>query len=324
MWIRPKLKPAGLTQYPEQNLIVITATQNPNQDLIQKNAALLHSLGIPFYVASSNKLLLKNKKINFLFLPELDQPGNKKQLLLALWNSSKAPYFLQIDDDVVLQSNTIPELWRFRWTDLNILPIYTQNTAWWGFFDFLEHLSLVLVGLGYNASQLLTSCSGAYLLYSKALTDEVIQEKDWFLAHHSGDDMDLLHLAKKKGRTIQSIPSPHLWLSTSGKKSIREFLLQRLRWINKPRARQFTGAWVYGTYTILWYWVFLGFAFALSPLLGTSFFLLKTGLDYFLFSRNGPPQQKIKASTILLFELCYPVYLASLLISRIATKNRKW
>lgn len=324
IWILPRLKSAPFAQVPNKDFVVITASRDPNLEVIQKNADLLKSIGIPFFVASAAPLISKTPPFQFLFAPELNFLGNKKHLLLQLWKSAEAPYYLQLDDDVLLQIHTLSELTQFRWADLNILPLYTDNKAWWGSFDFIEHLSLVLIGLGINSSHLPTSCSGAYLLYSKSLAHQAEQQKDWFLEHASGDDMDLLHLAHRNSLDIQSIPSPKLWLSTSGKSSIRAFLHQRLRWINKPRARQFPGSWVFGTFTLAWYWIFLGVAFITSPLLGCFFFLLKTGIDFWVFSRNAPTQKKIKASSILFFEVCYPVYLASLLMMHISTKKRKW
>jgi len=306
-------------------LTVIICTRDPFLPNLQKLADRVREAQLPLLVVSNQPNPGDFSDDEYLEVAVSKNFGFKKELLLAAWKRATTPYVLQLDDDVTLPPAYFHNLFQTPWSHLTLLPIYMENTQRFQFFDFLEHLALVLVGLNSNRSDKFTSCSGAHLLYSKSLANELSKNPGAFLATPSGDDMDLLICAQSRGLSISKPNPKHLWVSTPANTSLNSFFNQRVRWVRKPQSTFNNEAVFYGGFNILFYLLFLPTALLLSPPIGLVFLVLKWFMDFKTFEKNGPDHVHYCMWEVLLFELLYPFYIVTLFgWALIPKRNRIW
>lgn len=137
----------------------------------------------------------------------------------------------------------------------------------------IEFLALVGSTMAMLANHWAVMGNGANMAFSKALYFEVFATKAHF-DEASGDDVFLLHQAKKRNKKVATL-APTVLVKTAGQASIKAFFWQRIRWAQKAPKYQS------GTALAVAALVFVINSFLLVGFVGACFskaFWLPTGL----------------------------------------------
>ncbi len=111
-----------------------------------------------------------------------------------------------------------------------------ETSGFFKSFQSMELMSLVAAGAGSIGINKPIMCNGANLAFEKEAYLEVNKNKE-DLKFASGDDIFLLLKIKKLygSRSIHFLKSPAAIVATRAKKSIRDYLNQRFRWVSKSK-----------------------------------------------------------------------------------------
>lgn len=109
--------------------------------------------------------------------------------------------------------------------------LLSQSKGFFKYMQQLEHASLTASGLGACALGVPFMASSANLAFKKSMLEFTPEQLNPSVP--SGDDVFLLHSAKKKGIKIACGMEPPLVVKTTPAPSIKEWLLQRARWASK-------------------------------------------------------------------------------------------
>lgn len=211
---------------------------------------------------------------------------------------------------------------------LPVLPDIRQNKFWKNCFA-LDFLSMVASGLSFAAMGYPFLANGAAMAYKKEIFELMLngeKEKRHYFRHPSGDDVFLLHFAKKRKYKIAVTNRESLAVTTEMPNTLPDFLTQRIRWASK--AKYYQDKWaICITFLILGYnFLLLGllaaaifFKCLLLPLIG--FWTLKIIVDFlFLYRIVKYYSMKKILNAYLSVAIFYPIYIIFAALSSLVVK----
>ncbi|MCK4361341.1 MAG: glycosyltransferase [Bacteroidales bacterium] len=166
------------------------------------------------------------------------QISGKKQAIKTGLKNSSAELIVTTDADCRVSKNwlsTIIDFYEKKHPKMIVGPVcFLNDNKWFKKLQSLEFLSLIASGAGAIEIGLPIMCNGANLAYQKQAFDEVngFETKNEFV---SGDDVFLLLKIRKKwgSSAINFLKNSDAVAYTGAKKSFREFISQRIRWVSK-------------------------------------------------------------------------------------------
>ncbi len=152
----------------------------------------------------------------------------KKGVLHASFN-----LIITIDGDVRVGNKwlqTLLSFYEFQEPDLIIAPVLIKpSRSFTAMFQALEMFALAGVNGGSSEYKMPLMCNGANLAFKKNMYINYFKDNQWA----SGDDMFLLIALKKAKKKIVYLKSMDAAAWVSAKKSFREMILQKQRWVSK-------------------------------------------------------------------------------------------
>ena len=198
--------------------------------------------------------------------------------------------------------------------DMLIGPVEIEpSSSFFSRFQHVDFLSLVTCGAGAAAINKPIMCNGANLVFRKGLYHAVFG--DMLNRYASGDDIFLLHSAKKIKAGICFLNSTDAVVKTGPVEDLKQFLNQRVRWASKSK-----GYTDYYTLYVAWL-VFLSnlaaaampFTVFWSPVVTVvigALFVVKSFVDYYLLKQGGSLfNRSVSLHTFVLSQLLYPFYI---------------
>ncbi len=208
---------------------------------------------------------------------------------------------------------------------------FHKRNSWFSAFQFYEFISLIISGAGAALKKTPIMCNAANLTFTK---DLYIKAQPYILNKYaSGDDIFLLHYAKKNNYKIDFLKSKECTVFTSSTNSLSEFFQQRIRWASKSKG--YTDVMTIAVALIVFITclseISLPLIFIFNPFIGallTILFVLKMTLDFKVIqSGSNFLNQKLKTKDFLGFSIAYPIYIVSTallsFISKTNWKNRR-
>ncbi len=252
--------------------------------------------------------------IRVLNLPE-DQRGKKRAIRYGIDHATTA-FVVTMDADVTFGKEYMKEMLLMPEADMVILPVEMTATKWWQSFFSLEYLFTSLLNKGIAGWVRPVNCSGANLLLNIKSFDEVddIEDHDQIL---SGDDMYTLRAFRQENKRIEIVESPALTVQTPTPDSIAEVMEQRTRWVNKTgnvrdNLNSFLGIWAVLLHLVYFFLLIIAF-FEMGLWLTLAIVIMKGAIDFVLIRMDKKQLDSSLLIGLLLFEVCYPMYLFALL-----------
>jgi poly-beta-1,6-N-acetyl-D-glucosamine synthase len=228
-------------------LSVIVALKNEQENI----QALMESLANQNYPQNLFEIILVNDHSvdktcekattlaqEYTNIKLLDLPNNcigKKQAIDFGINHAKNNIIVLTDADCKHQSSWLASIatkFSNEKTDLLIGPVLIEsNRSFFGMMQALEHASLSASTFGACGLGLPFMASSANLAFNRSSIDYHIQMLN--PNHVSGDDVFLLHSAKKQGKRILCNWDTSAKVSTKPAKTLKDLILQRARWASK-------------------------------------------------------------------------------------------
>ncbi|MDR0802521.1 glycosyltransferase [Fluviicola sp.] len=252
--------------------------------------------------------------IRLIHLPE-EQRGKKRAIRFGM-DHVHTEYCLTMDADVKFNKDYMKSLLVLPEAELLILPVEMKGNKWWQSFFTIEYLFTNLLNKGIAGWVRPVNCSGANLLIHVSSFDQAddIEDHDHIL---SGDDIYTLRAFRVSGKRIEIVESEALKVETETPGTLFEVMEQRARWLGKTghvadRLNNFLGIWAVGLhlyYFLLQIITFFAGVYWLTILL----IVFKYGMDFMLMKMDKKQPKRFDLLGLVLFELCYPVYLFALL-----------
>lgn len=248
--------------------------------------------------------------------------GKKEAIKTAIYNT-QSELIVTLDADVSLTQHWLLSILQFyeqEQAELIICPIRMSSSSknFVERFQQFEFAILVASGAGAAGAGMPILCNGANLAFKRdAWLDS---ENEMHFEEPSGDDIYLLQSIKKRKEKIVFLHSDDALAETEAKKSWRELLLQRSRWVSKFSIYKdlqllFTALTVSAMSGII---LFCFVLYLFNPLFFYSFvlsFILKYLVDVLFFndikSFFGLKRVYLQA---FIFSLVYPLYIVATLI----------
>lgn len=302
--------------YPK-HLIEIILVNDASSDKTKELAEIiLIKLGVSFQIISNQIKLGKKKSLleaiskakhHLIITRDADTFTKSK-----VWLNSMVNYHLKYHKDFVIGpvmiSDNVGLIWALQAIESNILTMFS-----------LASLQLKKPFL----------CSGANLLFTKAL----FQETNGYKSHleiESGDDVLFLEdVKKKRPQTIGAVKSTSAIVYTYPQRSFSQLLNQRIRWAKKfdsnPNKANLIIAFAIMVVNAFWLFNFVTYFFVQqNGYFGLIFILLKLIIDsLLLFLASRFVNNKGLNWYILPIGLIYPVYALVVAIASVIFKP-KW
>jgi cellulose synthase/poly-beta-1,6-N-acetylglucosamine synthase-like glycosyltransferase len=199
---------------------------------------------------------------NFSLLELTDEIGKKSALALGI-ERAKSEWIITLDADVTIGSHWLSSISKGIQqpnTDLLILPITFTGKS------ILQHLQIAefacLIGTTAATADVKRAllCNGGNLAFKKALYQKA--KANLHQETSSGDDIFLLHQAKKNDRTsIRWWHHSDSIARTVATNSFKSFIDQRIRWSSKSKHYRDRDTWIFGALLFLGNWAFVIFLF---------------------------------------------------------------
>jgi cellulose synthase/poly-beta-1,6-N-acetylglucosamine synthase-like glycosyltransferase len=177
------------------------------------------------------KLELKNLEI--IELPE-SVYGKKAALLLAA-EKSKSELLLFTDADCRVGRDWVMSFAKKYYRNKPALILgmvkYTGESGFFRSFFRQEFMSLIISGIGTANLGFPTLCNGANMAVMRELYLEIMN--NFTIRNPSGDDIFLLHEAKKSRAKIAALKEQDSLVTTAIPSTLSEFFNQRARWASK-------------------------------------------------------------------------------------------
>ncbi len=161
-----------------------------------------------------------------------EEKGKKKAVKKGVLHAS-FDLIITIDGDVSVGDKWLPTLLSFyglQKPDLVIAPVLFKSSRYFPeMFQALEMFALAGVNGGSCEYKSPLMCNGANLAFKKSMYIQYFKNNQWA----SGDDMFLLIAFKKAKKKIAYLKSIDAVVWGSAKKSFREIMLQKQRWVSK-------------------------------------------------------------------------------------------
>ncbi len=239
-------------------------------------------------------------------------PGKKFALSEGIAHA-QSDYILVTDADCQLPRTWIremmgPMIGAGAQLVLGNVMIHYERVLSWQALESLEFASLLASGLGSARQGKPFMANGANIGFVRSLWQEANIHTD----HPSGDDVFLLHEARRMGRKIvlQASVGATVWTRAQG--SLKSFFSQRIRWASKTgyyndRWTQFVAVTVFITNFLLLGWM------AMDVRQFLVFFGIKTAVDFLLlWVYLGRYGQKKLLVWFLVEEILYIFYAVSI------------
>ncbi len=167
-----------------------------------------------------------------------ENTGKKHALCLGIQKAT-GELVLTTDADCRVQENWIMSFaafWKKKQPLLIAGPVKMEGKNWFGRAQALEFASLVASGAGAMAIGRPTMANGANLGFSRQFYLESIQDHPLYHQSPSGDDIFLLHQAKKANpKGIHFLKSHAAIAITRPVTNMKNFIRQRARWVSKAK-----------------------------------------------------------------------------------------
>lgn len=239
-----------------------------------------------------------------------DCTGKKAALNHAI-NSVETQYVLTMDADVHFPANYFEGIATLHDADMQVLPVKMESNSWKLLLEMDVYLINSLNAVADGISHPIVA-SGANLLFNRQAYLNVHS-----LAEHqdiaSGDDQFLLRDFNKNKLQIVLSTYRNITISTPAPNSVREFLMQRFRWIAKSPKVNDSLATKIGIIqvltTLLFGWIFFQSIVESNYAIALMFLLLKTLLDGILAHDYLKKIGKTNCLLILpIYEILLPFY----------------
>ncbi len=174
----------------------------------------------------------KNKQQIKLIELDDEEKGKKKAVKKGVVHAS-FDLVITIDGDVSVGKKwlqTLLSFYEIQEPDLIIAPVLAKPSgSFTAVFQALEMFALAGVNGGSSEYNKPLMCNGANLAFKKNMYINYFKDNQWA----SGDDMFLLIALKKAKKKIVYLKSMEAVAWVSAKKSFREMILQKQRWVSK-------------------------------------------------------------------------------------------
>lgn len=300
----------------EENTIINLLNDIQKQDYPHANIEVI--IGNDHSTDSTLQQLLSFQSPH-IALRIIDMPAHvqgKKQTLQEILKQATGEYLLFTDADCRVGSSWVRSMLQHTAqsnADFSFgLVTHNPEQKMLHRFFTLDFLAMVVAQCGYAYFNRAFSCNAANMCISR---DFYTLHYTTNALHASGDDVFLLHKAKRQNSTITCIPAKNAMVTTNPPYSLHDFLQQRIRWGAKAKSYTdpdaiFVSAVVYITNAAL---VCLGIASIFIPSVFSiflSFFIIKTFADMLFFSISLSRFKKgILLWLIPIFEFFYSVYI---------------
>lgn len=202
----------------------------------------------------------------------------------------------------------------------------TADESFFQYFQQLDFLSLQVSAMGAVRVNHPIMCNGANLACRKDFYNSVKSLNNSYL---SGDDVFLLHEAKRRGVTISMVSDPDGVVATSPVPTLRALLNQRIRWASKSKGYtdidSLAVAWVVFLANAGLVTLFIAgwFSFA-TFLLWLTIFIVKIVIDKCLFNKGFEFFAiQNRPAYFILAQLIHPFYTLAIVFAAAFT-NGSW
>lgn len=264
-----------------------------------------------------------NNKHNIRVLQLPDSLIGKKQAIYFGVENSTQNFCLTIDADTWMAKDFFEKIEVPNNTDLQIRPVIMKGENLIGIFASTEYM--MFNALNYLISPIYQmSASGANLVFKKSM-----YLKNGNLENHqhisSGDDHFLLRNLQKKRANIDIKNGIQDAVYTNAPKNLKEYFNQRIRWLGKTMQKTSMQELILGAMIlfyligsfILLFWLVLLSEFKLATLI--FFFRLIIDTVVFLYYSKSL-KVVLKIFLLPLFQIVYPVFFTSILMSSVFYK----
>lgn len=285
--------------------------------LLKQNYTHFEVLFVNDHSTDAGELLIQNSTDQRIKLLHLTTTNGKKSALRMAAQQARGSYLVFTDADV-----RHPTTWlasyaqkiRHEQPDLAVGHVVIQpNQSLFGQFQQMEFASLIASTLATCIVKKPIMCNGANLLVKR----ELYLQATPFLQNNqpSGDDVFLLHYAKKQQWHIACMLSKQNIVYTAASNTLRQFFQQRKRWSGKSIHYTDTDTiavalLVFGVNITIVVSVVLG---AWKPIIlfsGLILFIPKLIIDYFYLKKYyGLYLKKIDTKTFVMLSFLYPFYI---------------
>ena len=172
---------------------------------------------------------------NFRIIDSIN--NGKKNAIFQATSHAKGPLIVTTDADCRLQPDWLQTMASIAYNTSASLTIglvnMISNKSLLQNIQQLDYMALQLCGAGAVGINHPIMCSGANLAFLK---DDYLELSNQLKANYmSGDDMFLLHAAKRSNKSIAVASSPHSNVYTKPEETLKRFLNQRIRWASKSK-----------------------------------------------------------------------------------------
>jgi glycosyltransferase involved in cell wall biosynthesis len=251
--------------------------------------------------------------------------GKKHALRLGV-GLAKTKYVLFLDADVHFDKEYFENLTTIETGDLNILPVKMISTQWYQHFFIIDYNVVNAVNEAIAGWNRPIMASGANLL--------IAREKfmKWDSNNHfnylGGDDLYILRDFRKNNGQILLESNKKYCVQTQGPNSVKEFISQRLRWINNSKkvSDNLSDFLVLLQLVLTFSYLTTFFYFLFHTLVEEALWLacFKFIFDILLFYPFFKNKEQVLPLCLLpIYELLFPIYVLILMIGMIFIKP-KW
>ncbi len=174
------------------------------------------------------------EKSNFKVARLAKNKAGKKEAIAYGIKLSCGNYIVTTDADCWHSKGWLSEIYhhfKTKSTDLLIGYVAMTGNVFFEQLQVLEFSSLTASSAGAAGCRSPIMCNGANLAYKKSLYNLSLKDLEFNIA--SGDDIFLLHAAKKYGKQISFLKGSNVPVITKAEKGLFRFFRQRIRWSGK-------------------------------------------------------------------------------------------
>jgi poly-beta-1,6-N-acetyl-D-glucosamine synthase len=205
---------------------------------------------------------IRASQSNFSLLELTNEVGKKNALALGI-ERAKSEWIITLDADVTVGPRWLASIAKGLQqpnTDMLILPITLTGKSILQHLQIAEFACLIGTTAASADAKRPLLCNGGNLAFKKALY--IKAKSNLHQDTSSGDDIFLLHQAKKHDRTsIRWWHHSDSIARTVATNTFKNFLDQRIRWSSKSKHYQDRDTWIFGALLFLGNWAFVIFLF---------------------------------------------------------------
>jgi len=233
---------------PDQFVSVVVAVRNEENtlpDLIRTLARQTHPhnnfeiILIDDHSTDQTAALISKLKHDYPFLAIRTRLGSgtgKKKALTDGIAMATGEIILTTDADCLLPANWIQGMLKSFRSNTNMVVGMVKiesNNKFFGTLQFLEFASVMGSGISFLGWRLPVMCNGASLAFRKKVWQTVNGYEGNFQIASGDDEFLMRKIEKKYPGTIELLSQQDCVVRTHPKKSMTEFIQQRLRWAGK-------------------------------------------------------------------------------------------